>query len=324
MGTLEDIRTLQERVASTIVGQAQVVETLVLGLLADGHLLLEGLPGLAKTRAVKSLAHYLAVEMSRIQFTPDLLPSDVTGTVVYDEQGTDAASRFRFDRGPIFANLVLVDEINRAPAKVQSALLEAMEERQVTAAGATYALPKPFMVLGTQNPIEQEGTYALPEEQLDRFLMHVYVDYPDRDAELQILRLLRGEEMGGGPAPGEPLAVEVLFSAREAVRAVSMGPNVEQYLVDLVLATRPPRDLDEQIARWIEVGASPRATLALDRCARARAWLAGRDHVTPDDIRSVAHSVLRHRLILSYEANAQGVTANAVVDRLLDVVAVAG
>jgi len=323
MTILNDIRKLQDKVSENVVGQRDVVQSLIIGLLADGHLLLEGLPGLAKTRAVKSLAKHLAVEMSRVQFTPDLLPSDVTGTVVYDEKA-NAENRFRFDGGPIFANLVLVDEINRAPAKVQAALLEAMEERQVTAGGATHRLPQPFMVLATQNPIEQEGTYPLPEAQLDRFLMHVYVDYPDRDAELDILRLVRGEEGTAPRADADRLAAETVFAARGELRNVTMAPAVEQYLVDLVLATRPPRELDPSLASWIEVGASPRATLALDKCARARAWLAGRTHVTPDDVRSVAHAVLRHRLRLRYEADAEGVTANRVVDRLLDVVAVAG
>ncbi len=219
---------------------------------------------------------------------------------------------------------MLVDEINRAPAKVQAALLEAMEERQVTVGGRTHPLPKPFMVMATQNPIEQEGTYPLPEAQLDRFLMHVSVDYPDRSAEAEILRLVRGEEKHAAGAPDERFPLEVIFAAREEIRGVGLSKNVEQYLVDLVLATRPPRELDEKLAQWIEVGASPRATIALDKCARARAWLSGRDHVTPDDIRSVAHGVLRHRLLLRYEANAEGITTNDVVDRLLDVVAIAG
>lgn len=323
MATRDQVSALRSRVSSQIVGQADVVETLIVGLLADGHLLLEGLPGLAKTRAVKSLARHLAAEMSRIQFTPDLLPSDVTGTIVYDDRAS-AEDRFRFEEGPIFANLVLVDEINRAPAKVQAALLEAMEERQVTVGGRTHALPKPFMVMATQNPIEQEGTYPLPEAQLDRFLMHVFVDYPDRSAEAEILRLVRGEEKHAAGAPDERLPLEVIFAAREEIRGVGLSKNVEQYLVDLILATRPPRELDEKLAQWIEVGASPRATIALDKCARARAWLSGRDHVTPDDIRSVAHGVLRHRLLLRYEANAEGISTNDVVDRLLDVVAIAG
>lgn len=294
----------------------------MIGLLADGHLLLEGLPGLAKTRAVKSLAKNLEVEMHRLQFTPDLLPSDVTGTVVYDDSAT-ADARFRFDPGPIFSNLVLVDEINRAPAKVQSALLEAMEERQVTSGGVSHQLPSPFMVLATQNPIEQEGTYPLPEAQLDRFLLHVFVDYPDKSAEVEILRLVRGEEKAKA-GESERLPVEVVFAARKEILDVTLSPAVEQYLVDLVLATRPPRELDDKLAAWIEVGASPRATIALDRCSRAKAWLSGRMHVTVDDVRAVAHSVLRHRLVLRYEANAEGINANAVVDKLLDVVAVPG
>lgn len=315
---------LRDRVAQSIIGQDQVVESLIIGLLADGHLLLEGLPGLAKTRAVKSLAKNLAVEMSRIQFTPDLLPSDVTGTLVFDDKAS-GADKFRFDPGPIFANLVLVDEINRAPAKVQAALLEAMEERQVTAGGKAQVLPKPFMVLATQNPIEQEGTYPLPEAQLDRFLMHVSVDYPDKDAEVKILRLVRGEESNQSEqAKADPIPAEVIFQARREIHEVKLSETVEQYLVDLVLATRPPRDLDEKLAQWIEVGVSPRATIGLDKCARAKAWLDGRAQVTPDDIRSVAHGVLKHRFILRYEATADGITASDVVDRLLDVVAIAG
>lgn len=323
MTALEEIKGLQARVSASIVGQQHVVETLILGLLADGHLLFEGLPGLAKTRAVKSLAKNLLVEMQRIQFTPDLLPSDVTGTIMYDDAAT-ASERFRFEPGPLFANLVLVDEINRAPAKVQSALLEAMEERQVTAGGKTHVLPKPFMVLATQNPIEQEGTYPLPEAQMDRFLMHVYVDYPEKGSELEIMRLVRGEEGTSSASPAPRLPAEVIFQARREIQQVSVSENVEQYMVDLVLATRPPRDIDERLAAWIDVGASPRATIALDKCSRARAWLFGRDTVTPDDIRSVAPAVLRHRLILRYEANADGVSANDVVDRLLDVVAIGG
>jgi len=323
MTALSDITALKDRIGRSIVGQEHVVETLILGLLADGHLLLEGLPGLAKTRAVKSLANNLAVEMSRIQFTPDLLPSDVTGSIVYDAQAS-GADKFRFDPGPVFANLVLVDEINRAPAKVQAALLEAMEERQVTAAGKSQPLPQPFMVLATQNPIEQEGTYPLPEAQLDRFLMHVYVDYPDKDAELEILHLVRGEEGASAAAQGQRLSSEAIFTARREIKAVKLSDTVERYLVDLILATRPPRELDEKLGLWLEVGASPRATIALDRCARAKAWLSGRSHVTPDDVRAVVHAVLRHRLILRYEATADGVTANDVVDHLLKVVAIAG
>ncbi len=330
MTIFDDLIELQTQVAQNIVGQGHVVEALMIGLLADGHLLLEGLPGLAKTRAVKSLAQHLAVEMSRLQFTPDLLPADVTGTMMYDENAPPD-QRFRFDPGPIFSNLVLVDEINRAPAKVQAALLEAMEERQVTSGGKRHALPRPFMTLATQNPIEQEGTYPLPEAQLDRFLMHVFVDYPEKSAEIEILRLVRGESSheegahGKGERPSvERLPADKIFEARKQVAAVQIAPNVEQYLVDLVLATRPPRDLDDKLAAWIEVGASPRATIALDRCARAKAWLSGRDYVTADDVRAVAHGVLRHRLVLRYEATADGISTNAVVDRLLDVVAIAG
>ncbi len=322
MSPHDHIEKLHAAVATSIVGQRDVIDNLMIGLLAGGNLLLEGLPGLAKTRAVKALASNIEADYSRIQFTPDLLPSDVTGTVVYRADAGDDA--FRFERGPLFANLVLVDEINRAPAKVQAALLEAMEEHQVTVSGETHALPELFMVLATQNPIEQEGTYPLPEAQMDRFLMHVLVPYPEASDEIKILRLVRGEESAGGAPKPEPLAQEVVFAARREIREkVKVAEGVEQYMVDLVLATREGRGGDE-LAKLIDVGASPRGTLALDKCSRARAWLEGRDYVTPDDVRAVAHPVLRHRLLLSYEANAGGLSANDVVDKLLETVAIPG
>jgi MoxR-like ATPase len=333
MDSRQQITQLQARIASSIIGQEQVVSRLVMGLLANGNLLLEGLPGLAKTRAVKSLARSLAVDFSRIQFTPDLLPADVTGTeVMHTEAG---ATQFRFAAGPIFANIVLADEINRAPAKVQAALLEAMEERQVTVAGTTHRMPELFMVMATQNPVEQEGTYPLPEAQMDRFLMHVYIDYPDEAAEGQIIRLVRGEEQArvvpptsessssDQPAAGEPVPQQAVFDARAEIAQIKVSDVVERYMVDLIFATRYPERYNEELRRWIQVGASPRGALALDRCARARAWLAGRDHVLPDDIRDVAPDCLRHRLMLSYEASAEGVSANAVVEQLLQQVAVA-
>jgi len=315
------VEALRAEISAHIVGQADVIELLLLALLADGHALLEGLPGLAKTRAVKALARGLGAELHRVQFTPDLLPSDVTGSVVYHSD--PSGGRFRFEPGPIFGNVVLIDEINRAPAKVQSALLEAMEERQVTIAGETHPLPQPFFVLATQNPIEQEGTYPLPEAQLDRFLLHVRVGYPDSDDELSILRMVRGEERLAPPVHAVPLSM--VSEARRAVsEAVQMSETVERYIVALVGATRAPAALDAQLAQQIEVGASPRASLALDKVSRARAWLDGRDFVTADDVRAVAAPVLRHRLILAYDAKAKGVSPDQVVARLLEVVAIAG
>jgi MoxR-like ATPase len=319
----ESVRTqveaLKTRVARSVLGQEALVERLVIGLLANGNCLLEGLPGLAKTRAVKALARALAVDFSRIQFTPDLLPADVTGTEIM--HAGEAATSFRFDPGPLFANIVLVDEINRAPAKVQSALLEVMEERQVTVAGKTHPMPALFMVLATQNPVE----HPLPEAQVDRFLMHLYVDYPDRAAEAGILRLLRAEEEGAAsPPPPEPAPVDpaVVFAARREIATVTVGPLVERYIVDLVSCTREPAALDDELGRWLHVGASPRGSLALDRCARVRAWLDRRDHVLPEDVVASAHECLRHRLMLSYDAEAEGVSADVVIERLLATVAV--
>jgi MoxR-like ATPase len=321
MSALDSIKDLERRMSASIIGQEAVIESLLIALLANGNVLMEGLPGLAKTRAVKSLAKNLEADFSRIQFTPDLLPSDITGSeVLYSEAGQPS---FRFEAGPIFANIVLADEINRAPAKVQAALLEAMEERQVTVSGSTHPMPELFMVMATQNPIEQEGTYPLPEAQMDRFLLHVYIDYPDEAAEAQIIRLVRGEE-GEGTATSttEPIPQQAVFEARQALQSVSVGEAIEGYLVDLVFATRYPQRYDEELARWIHVGASPRGGIALDRCARAQAWLQGRDHVRPEDVKAVCHNVLRHRLKLSYDANADGVSANEVIDRILQLVAV--
>jgi MoxR-like ATPase len=320
MSTLDTIKDLQARMGESIIGQEEVIERLLVGLLANGNILLEGLPGLAKTRAVKALAKNLAVEFSRVQFTPDLLPSDVTGTeMLYTEGGENV---FRFDEGPIFANLVLADEVNRAPAKVQAALLEAMEERQVTVAGTTHKLPELFMVMATQNPIEQEGTYPLPEAQMDRFLLHVYVDYGTEEAEGKIIRLVRGEEQPTTVEPRPPIDPQTVLDARREISAVAVGEAVERYMVDLVYATRFPERYGEPLAGWIQVGGSPRASIALDKCARVMAWLNGRDHVLPEDVTAIAHDVLRHRLKLSYEASADGVSASGVIDRLIDVVAV--
>jgi len=324
------IQKLIDRVSQSVIGQETVVERLILGLLANGNLLLEGLPGLAKTRAVKSLAQCMDADMSRIQFTPDLLPADITGSEIY--LGEDSKERFMFQAGPIFSNLVLADEINRAPAKVQAALLEAMEERQVTVAGKTHKMPDLFMVLATQNPVEQEGTYPLPEAQMDRFLMHVKVSYPSDEDEAKVMQLVRSEEKtsdeGRGSrekAKGSDEAVipqDIVFKAREEVHAVHVAEAMEQYIVQLVSATRYPDKYGEPLSQWIEVGGSPRATIALDKCSRAHAWLQARDHVTPDDVRAIVHNVLRHRLILSYEASAEGVDADRVIDEVVKKVAV--
>ena len=312
---------LRTRLARGIVGQQALIERLLVGLLANGHLLVEGLPGLAKTRAIKCLARELDAALSRIQFTPDLLPSDITGTEVYHQ--IEGRGEFRFEPGPIFANLVLADEINRAPAKVQAALLEAMEERQVTVAGKSHALPPLFLVMATQNPIEHEGTYPLPEAQMDRFLLHVRVDYPAPDDEISVVRLVRAEERGvaADEQSDPPILQQAVFDARAEVRAVHVADSIDRYVVELVNATRTPERYDAQLRKWIEVGASPRGAIGLDRCARAHAWLDGRDFVTPDDVRAVAHDVLRHRIILSYEANAASITADDVVSDVLKRVA---
>jgi MoxR-like ATPase len=320
----QSVLELKERMGRSIIGQEHIVERLILGLLCNGNLLVEGLPGLAKTRAVKGLAKNLESDFSRIQFTPDLLPSDVTGTEVYHQAG--GQGEFRFEAGPIFANIVLADEINRAPAKVQAALLEAMEERQVTVAGTTHKLPPLFMVMATQNPVEQEGTYPLPEAQMDRFLMHVYIDYPSEESEVEILRLVRGESKqshGGVSEPLSPIPQQAVFDARAEIESVHMAEAIDKYIVDLVFATRYPERYSEDLRKWIQVGASPRGGIALDKSSRAYAWLGGRDHVTPDDVRAVVHDCLRHRLMLSFEANAEGISANQVIDEIVKQVAVA-
>ena len=308
-----DIRTLEDWLCRQVIGQQHLVERLLIALLADGHLLVEGAPGLAKTRAIKSLAEGIEGSFHRVQFTPDLLPGDVTGTEIYRPQD----GSFHFQKGPIFHNLVLADEVNRAPAKVQSALLEAMAERQVSVGSETWPLPALFLVMATQNPIEQEGTYPLPEAQLDRFLMHVRVDYPDAAAETEILRLTREEAGGDSARPPALLSQEQVLAARREVLGLHMADAVEQYLVQLVVATRQPGDYAAELAEWIEFGASPRASIALDRCSRALAWLRGRDFVTPDDVQAVAPDVLRHRLILGFEAEANGISPDRVIRELL-------
>ncbi len=304
-----------------MIGQENMVDTLLIALLTNGNVLLEGLPGTAKTRSIKALSKILDVTLGRVQFTPDLLPSDVTGTEVY--QDVDGKPTLTFQAGPVFNNLLLADEINRSPAKVQAALLEAMEERQVTVAGKTYRLPEPFMVLATQNPVEQEGTYPLPEAQMDRFIMKINLDYPSFMAEEQIIKMVRNEET---PQLDDIQRIDpqCLFEAREQIREVHCSDDVLKYIVAIIVATREPENYGEsELANWIAVGSSPRATIALDKCARAMAWLKGKDFVDPDDVRSVAHSVLRHRLILSYEALAEGINSDRVIDEILTYVAVA-
>ncbi|WP_175201149.1 AAA family ATPase [Achromobacter insolitus] len=321
MSNRDSILELERAIARSVLGQGAVIREVLLGLLADGHLLLESLPGLAKTRTVKTLAQHLAAAMSRIQFTPDLLPSDITGAEVL-QQDAQGNSRIQFQQGPLFGNLILADEINRAPAKVQAALLEAMEERQITVAGTTHRMPQLFMVLATQNPIEQEGTYPLPEAQMDRFIMKIVLDYPDADSEKQMLALLRGEARQDAGESGLRLTQEALFACRAEVDKVHVSEALDQYLVDLVNATRRPAEHDPDLARWVQVGASPRGAIALDKVARAHAWLSGQNFASPDDVRGVARPVLRHRLHLSYDAVADGITADQVIDKLLDTVAI--
>ncbi len=307
------------QMAESVIGQEEVVRTLTLALLCSGNVLLEGLPGTAKTRSIKTLSRVLQANLGRIQFTPDLLPSDVTGNEIYqDNQGKHELA---FQPGPIFNELVLADEINRAPAKVQSALLEAMEERNVTVAGKTYSLPPLFMVLATQNPIEQEGTYPLPEAQMDRFLMKISVDHPDSDAELKIIRLLQLEE-GQTENELEKISQSSIFSARDEIQKMQVAPAIEQYIVDLVIATRKPELYGDKLSYWIDIGSSPRASIGLHRASRANAWLEGRDYVDPEDVRAVLHAVLRHRLILSYDAQADQVSADTVIDEIVKQVAV--
>ena len=315
----EAIHSMMRQMSQSVIGQEEVVRTLTLALLCNGNVLLEGLPGTAKTRSIKTLSQVLQAQLGRIQFTPDLLPSDVTGNEIYqDNQGH---SELQFQPGPIFNELVLADEINRAPAKVQSALLEAMEERQITVAGKTYPLPPLFMVLATQNPIEQEGTYPLPEAQMDRFLMKISVDYPDAQAELAIIRLLQAEEDNEG-SKLEMISQEHIFAVRKDIHNMQVAEAVEQYIVDLVTATRQPAQYGEKLGRWIDTGSSPRASISLHRACRASAWLEQRDYVTPEDVSSVLHAIMRHRLIMTYDALADRVTPDQIIDEILQQVAV--
>lgn len=329
MSALSAVQQLSTQIEASVVGQPKLVNRLLIALLVDGHLLVEGAPGLAKTRAIKALADCIEAEFQRVQFTPDLLPADLTGTEVY----RPADGSFVFQQGPLFNNLILADEVNRAPAKVQSALLEAMAEQQISVGHQTYPLPTPFMVMATQNPIEQEGTYPLPEAQLDRFLMQVLVDYPDSRHEAEILRLVRAEALSKVTpqddvdlAKTQPettrFALHDLFAARREVLEVFMANDIEDYIVRLITSTRNPARHDEELARWIQYGASPRGTLCLDACARAHAWLDGRDYVSPGDVQAIFHDVLRHRILLSFEAEADGVSADDVLERMLRLIAV--
>ena len=316
----ESIQILQKRMNASIIGQENIVERLIIGLLANGNLLVEGLPGLAKTRAVRAMAKSIDSKFSRIQFTPDLLPSDVTGSENMYEEGGEY--KFRFEEGPIFGNIILADEINRAPAKVQAAMLEAMEERQVTVAGKTHKLPPLFIVMATQNPIEQEGTYPLPEAQKDRFLMHVNITYPDAQSEIEVIRLVRGEKSGKiKESTEEEISQEMIFAARDEIADVKSTEIVEQYIVDLVFATRYPEKYDEKLASLIDIGVSPRASLGLDQCSRVYAWMQGRDYTTPEDIRAVVHDVFRHRITPSYEAQSERISNDEIIDRVLQLVA---
>jgi MoxR-like ATPase len=319
--TQQALIKLKNTINREIIGQEVLVERMLIGLLADGHILVEGAPGLAKTRAINVLSKGILGDFHRVQFTPDLLPADLTGTEIYrPQQGT-----FEFQKGPLFHNLILADEINRSPAKVQAALLEAMAERQITVGQATYPLPELFMVMATQNPIEQEGTYPLPEAQLDRFLLHVKVDYPNPKHEKDILHLSRKEARSEFTAKAErfeTVSQQTLFAARNEVLDVYMAEALEDYLLQIILATRTPEAYGRDLAAWLQYGASPRASIALDRCARAKAWLAERDFVGPEDIQDIASDVLRHRLILSYEAEAEGITADHVIRELIARIAV--
>ncbi len=322
MSNFAVIQALQTFINQQIIGQPKLVNRLLIALLADGHLLVEGAPGLAKTRAIKVLSQGIEADFHRIQFTPDLLPADLTGTEIYrPQQGS-----FEFETGPLFHHLILADEINRAPAKVQSALLEAMAERQITIGKQSYYLPDLFLVMATQNPIEQEGTYPLPEAQLDRFLLHVMIDYPDVKSEKQILALARQEAKHNTNTKTDlsfkAISQAQLFSARQQTLEVYMAENLEDYLLELVLATRQPDKYHTELSQWIQYGASPRASIALDRCAKVYAWLQQRDYVQPEDIQTIAYDVLRHRIILSYEAQAQAIRADDCITRLLELIAV--
>lgn len=332
MNSREKLLQLEQRMNTQVLGQEELVRMLIVALLCDGHVLLEGLPGLAKTRAVRELARHVEGEFRRIQFTPDLLPSDITGSEIYQQNATREEDQFRFRPGPVFGNIILADEINRASARVQSALLEAMEERHVTVAGKTWPLPGTFMVLATQNPVDQEGTWPLPEAQLDRFLMKVMVGYPSKEHEQKVMQLVREEQQAkyqalanNEKAPEKTeetlmLSQQEIAASWQAISSVYVAPAVEAYIVNLINATRHPENISETLASYISIGVSPRGTLALERCGRAQAWLEGRDAVLPEDIRRIAPAVIRHRLALSYQASADNRSADDVVNLLLDAV----
>lgn len=330
MTNREKLLQLEQRMNQQVLGQESLVRMLIVALLCDGHVLLEGLPGLAKTRAVRELARHVEGDFRRIQFTPDLLPSDITGSEIYQQNATREEDQFRFRPGPVFGNIILADEINRASARVQSALLEAMEERHVTVAGKTWPLPGVFMVLATQNPVDQEGTWPLPEAQLDRFLMKVLVDYPSGENEQKVMQMVRAEQQqkyqvqSTEPAAAQPdtlmLSQQDIASCWQEISAIYVAPTIENYIVNLVNMTRHPQAVSDTLAGYISIGVSPRGTLALDRCGRALAWLEGRDAVMPEDIQKVAPAVLRHRLMLSYQANADNCSPDDIVRMLLDAV----
>ena len=330
MNSRDKLLQLEQRMNTQVLGQEELVRMLLIALLCDGHVLLEGLPGLAKTRAVRELARHVEGEFRRIQFTPDLLPSDITGSEIYQQNATREEDQFRFRPGPVFGNIILADEINRASARVQSALLEAMEERHVTVAGKSWDLPGVFMVLATQNPVDQEGTWPLPEAQLDRFLMKILVDYPAKAQEQQVMQLVRAEQQAKyqalthqDSASAEAtltLSQQEIATSWQEISTVYVAPTVEEYIVNLIDATRHPQNISETLASYINIGVSPRGTLALERCGRAHAWLEGRDAVQPEDIRRIAPAVIRHRLMLSYQANADNRSADDVVTMLLDAV----
>ncbi len=317
MSVVEQVQQLEAHASSLIIGQSHLINRMIIALLCDGHLLVEGAPGLAKTRAIKVLSESIEGDFHRLQFTPDLLPADLTGTDIYrPQEGT-----FEFRKGPLFHNLILADEINRAPAKVQSALLEAMEERQITVGDRSYALEDLFMVMATQNPLEQEGTYPLPEAQLDRFLLHVEVGYPTREDERRILVLNRDEAKAGERnafQPPELLTIESIMQARQDILGLHLAPELEEYIINIVTSTRDPAAVDSSLDGQVLYGASPRASMGIDRTARAHAWLAGRDYVGPEDIQAIASDVLRHRIVLSFEAEADGIDTNSVIQRILD------
>ncbi|PAW78673.1 MAG: ATPase [Verrucomicrobia bacterium Tous-C9LFEB] len=306
------VRPLQQEMGRVIVGQKYLVDRLIIGLVANGHILLEGVPGLAKTLALKTLASAIQSKFQRIQFTPDMLPADIVGTLIYNpREGT-----FNTKHGPIFANMVLADEINRAPAKVQSALLEAMQERQVTIGDSTYTLPDPFLVMATQNPVEQEGTYQLPEAQVDRFMLKLVITYPNRSEERAILDTMASTEPMAAVQP--VVTCEDIIASRQVVNTIYIDDKVKDYIVDIVLATRDPKAYNLDLAGFIEYGASPRATIALTLVSKAYAFLQGRGYVTPQDVKMMAHDVLRHRVTVTYEAEAENTTSEQIITKILD------